>query len=289
MKPKKVDTRGSVKTVTSNDFITAQGLEKLSLKSRKMLYIAISQCKKNDKNFYIYEISAKAFAEVMNITPEAVYSEANRITDELMAGILSAISKSGKSFEKYSIFSSCKYENGVLQFKLNPDMTRFLLELKGDFSQPLLSDFLRMKSPYSMSIWHLMQREMCSNKPNLTNTIQFDLSLAELREVTGTQEKLKQLSEFKKRCFDKALREIDENCGVRITYENIKQGRTVIGFRCAAVSVLHIDKGEIPQNVKNKARMGRLRIESKCRELTPEEAAEYERLIASAQQIELKF
>ena len=42
---KKIDTRDSIKTVTSNDFITAKGLEKLSLKARKMLYIAISQCK----------------------------------------------------------------------------------------------------------------------------------------------------------------------------------------------------------------------------------------------------
>ena len=50
----------------------------------------------------------------------------------------------------------CEYEHtGVLKFQLNRDMTDFLLELKGDFTQPLLEDFLKMKSHYSMAIWHL--------------------------------------------------------------------------------------------------------------------------------------
>lgn len=289
-KPKKINTKSGVKTVTSNNFITAKGMEKLSLKARKMLYIAISQCKKNDKDFYAYEISVKDFATLMNITPEAVYSEADQITSELMSGILQVIPKGGKYFRKYSLFSMCEYEHdGILRFKLNPDMTSFLLELKSDFSQPLLEDFLKMKSPYSMAIWHLMQREMHSHKPGLTDTIQFDLSLEELREVTGTQEKLKQLCQFKEKCFDKALREIDENCGVKITYENIKKGRTIIGFRCFATSVFHIDKNKIPQEIKDKARLGLLRIETKRRELTPKEKEEYDSLVAQSEQMELKF
>ena len=287
---KKIDTRESVKTVTSNSFITAKGLEKLSLKARKMLYVAISQCRQNDKNFYTYEISVKDFAELMNITPEAVYSEADKITDELLSGVLRVIPEGKKYFKKYSLFSMCEYEHdGVLRFKLNPDMTAFLLELKGDFSQPLLEDFMKMNSPYSMANWHLMQREMHSHKPDLTNVIQFDLSLEELREVTGTQDKLKQLGEFKKRVFDKALREIDENCGVKITYENIKKGRTVVGFRCSAVSVFHIDESKIPQKVKDRARLGVLKIQSKQRELTPEEQEEYDLLVANSEQMELKF
>lgn len=287
---KKIDKRDSLKTVTSNSFITAKGLEKLSLKARKMLYIAISQCRKNDKDFFTYEISVKDFAELMNITPEAVYTEADSITDELMSGVLRVIPEGKKYFKKYSLFSMCEYEHdGVLRFKLNKDMTNFLLELKGDFTQPLLEDFLKMKSPYSMAIWHLMQREMQSKKPGVTNEIEFDLSIEELREVTGTQEKFKQIGELKRFVFDKALREIDENCGVKITYENIKKGRTVVGFHCSAESIYHIDESKIPQKVKDRARLGNLRIAQKQRELTPEEQEEYDLLVANSEQMELKF
>ena len=55
---KKADTRKSVRAVTSNNFITAMGIEEMSLKARKLLYIAISQCKKNDQEFFEYQISA---------------------------------------------------------------------------------------------------------------------------------------------------------------------------------------------------------------------------------------
>lgn len=281
----KVDARESVKTVTSNNFITAKGLDKLSLKARKMLYIAISQCKQNDTDFYVYEISIKEFAKLMNITPETVYSEADKITDELMTGFLSVVPEGEKYFTKYSLFSMCEYRHdGVLRFKLNPDMTTFLLKLKGDFSQPLLNDFLRMNSPYSMVIWHLMQREMYSRKPNLINAIQFDLSLKELREITGTQNKLKQLGQFKEKVFNKALREIDENCGVKVTYENIKKGRTIIGFRCTAVSTFHIDESKVPQKVKNDTRLKALKIKSKVEGLTPEEQEEYNFLSVNAEE-----
>lgn len=287
---KKVDTRESVRTVTSNSFITSKGLERLSIKARKMLYIAISQCRKHDKEFYTYEISVKEFANLMDITPEAVYTEADKITEELMSGILQIKPENKKYFRKYSLFSMCEYEHdGVLRFKLNPDMTNFLLELKGDFTQPLLDDFLKMRSPYSMAIWHLMQREMHSKKPGVTNVIEFDLALDELREITGTQDKLKQIGQFKERVFDKALREIEDNCGIKVTYENIKKGRSIVGFRCSAVSQYHIDEDKIPQRVKDKARLGMLRIEGKRRELTPEEQEEYEFLVANSEQIELKF
>ena len=76
---------------------------------------------------------------------------------------------------------------------------------------------------------------------------------------------------------------------MKITYENIKIGRTVVGFRCSAVSVFHIDESKIPQKVKDQARLGNLRIAQKQRELTPEEQEEYDLLVANSDQMELKF
>lgn len=140
----------------------------MTLKARKLLYIAISQCKKNDQEFFEYQITN-----------------------------------------------------------------------------------------YSIEIWHLIQREMKSIKPNSTDIIQFDLSLEELRAVTGTQDKLKQMVHFKDKCFDKALREIYDNCGVNITYQNIRIGRKIVGFRCTAVSAVH----------KERARQGKERIRNSQKRL----------------------
>lgn len=252
---RKIDTRESVRVVTSNDFITACGLDGISLKARKLLYIAVAQCRKSDTEFYEQEMTAVEFANMMGISPSHVYEEADRITDELMHGFLKIGSeKSKRAFKKFSIFNVCEYtENATLKFKLNKDMTDFLLGITKDFSQPLLDDFLKMNSPYSMAIWHLMQREMHSKKAYGVYTIEFDLSLDELRQVTGTQDKLKQLVEFKRRVLDKAIREIKDNCGEVITYENIKSGRTVTGFHFKVVCQHYIEPSKLSQ--KNKERL----------------------------------
>lgn len=85
---RELNTKESVRTVTSNQFITACGLEGISLKARKLLYIAISQSKKTDTEFYEYEIGVKEFADLMGIAPTHVYQEADVVTDELMRGFV---------------------------------------------------------------------------------------------------------------------------------------------------------------------------------------------------------
>lgn len=244
---RELNTKESVRTVTSNQFITSCGLENVSLKARKLLYIAISQSKKTDTEFFEYEISVKEFADLMGIDASNVYQEADALTDELMRGFVKIQEKDSKSWRKYQLFDMCEYtENGSIRFEISKQMTDFLLNLTGNFSQPLLHDFLKMRSPYSMAIWHLIQREMKSKKLGMTATTSFDISLRELRQVTGCENKLKQVGEFKKRVLDKALREIFNCAGIRITYQNIKVGRTVEGFRFFAEGVGHIDLSRIP-------------------------------------------
>ena len=236
---KELDTRESVKVVTSNNFITACGLEGISLKARKLLYLAISQCKRNDKEFFEYFITIKDFAELMNISSTHVYEEAESICDELAKGFIK-IRKSKEDIKRRKLFNVCdNVKNGII-FQLDKDMTDLLLELKGSFTQPLLHDFLKMRSPYSIAIWHLIQREMQSKKPYADVLIEFDLTLDELRQVTGTEKNYKKISHFKERILDKALREIKENCCINIEYTHIKKDRHIIGFHFVTKSQFYM-------------------------------------------------
>lgn len=284
-----VDTRSNVRTVTKNSFITAAGLNRLSLRARKLLYIAISQCRKNDSDFYEYEISAKQFAELMGITLRAVYKTADEITDELMHGFIKYRPQDKKQFQKYALFSVCSYTDGMLSFKLNPDMTEFLLQIKSDFSQPLLEDFLKMNSPYSMAIWHLMQREMKSKKPGVADEIKFFVSLDEIREVTNTKNKFKKMSDIKRFVFEKALKEIENNCGVKIQYENVKQSRNVIGFNCTVISSYHIDTSKFTKKQRDMIARNAARIKKHkaVRKLSVVEQKEYEELTDDSRQMNL--
>ena len=279
-----LNTGPNIKVVTSNNFITACGLEKISLKARKLLCLAISQCRITDKEFYEYTVTIQEFADIMGIDSSNLYKEADKITDELMN---SFIRVEGIEVRKYPLFDMCYYNKSYIGFEICKKMTDFLLELKKNFTQVLLDDLVRMRSQYSMAIWHLMQREMHSKKPGVTDVVQFELSLEELRLVTGTQSKFSQVGQFKEKVLDKAIREIKENCGVLITYKNLKQGKTIIGFRFTAISQTHIDEEKIPQSVKDRARMFEIKQQSKGREMTEKEKAEYDRLTDGAEQLSL--
>lgn len=287
---KEIDKRECVKVVTDNKFIMAKGLPDLSLKARKLLYLAVAQAKQKDKEFFTYEISPRDFAQIMGIAPTNVYKEAFDITGELATSKISIIPEGKKRFKHIPLTALCEYdENSIIRIEINPRMAELLLGLKGNFTQPDLYDFMKMRSAYSMAIWHLMQKEMKSKKVSMTSKIVIDLSIEQIREVTGTQEKFKQVGQLKEKVLDKALREIKQNCSVEVTYENIKQGRTVIGFRCFVVSKYHIDEKKIPQKMKDRARLGQLRIKGKQRELTLEEQKEYDTLTAKCEQMKLKF
>lgn len=249
---KKLDLRENIKVVTSNQFITACGLEKISLKARKLLYIAISQCKKNDKEFYEYSINIPEFAKLMDISPSNVYQEADAICDELAKGFIKI--KDDNETKRRSLFSVCDNSHTAIVFQLNPDMTSLLLELKGNFSKPLLYDFLKMNSSYSIAIWHLMQRQMKSKLVGITDTIEFDLTLEELRQITGTEKTFERLSDFKRYVLDKAIREIKDNCGVIITYTNIKRSRTVVGFHFSAVNPFHMEESDLSEETRQKVK-----------------------------------
>ncbi len=242
-KKKELSTKDNIKVVTSNSFITALELSKMSLKARKLLYVAIAQCEKNDEEFYEYKITVPEFAKLMGIQTTNVYQESFEITKELAKSEITYMPKGKKRYKHVPLMSLCDYDESYLKIELNPRMTELLLQLKGDFTQALLKDFMKMKSAYSMAIWHLMQREMKGKKPG-SRRIDFYLSLEELRLVTGTEDKFKKISHFKDKVLNKALLEIQENCGTVITYKNRKEGRTVIGFDFCAINKFGIDLTE---------------------------------------------
>lgn len=272
---KKIDTRESLHTVTDNGLIDAQELPSLSLNARKLFYVAISQCKQTDEAFYEYETTPAELAEMWGIDRSNVYREADKITTELMK-IVITLRTGKKSFQKRHLFEKCAYDDDAkLTFKLHNEMTDLLLGLKKDFSKPLVWDFMRMRSPYSMAVWHLFQKKMQSTKPLIHQVIQFEASLEELRAVTGTEKKLRQVGQFKERVLDKALDEIKRECLVDVRYTNLKEGRRIIGFRFTAQSAIgYVDEALLSVKTRKRARKAELIRKRATVGLTASEQAE---------------
>lgn len=284
---RKLDKRDTVRMVTDNSIIDAQDLPKLSLDARKLFYIAVSQCKKNDKEFYTYETTPTELSEMWGVSRQAVYQMAKKTCKELMQIVITLPNDGKKGFRMRHLFEKCDYDDSsVLTFKLHKEMSDLLLGLKKDFTKPYVWDFMKMRSPYSMAIWHLFQREMKSFKPLMTDRIEFDISLEELRRVTGCENKLKQVGQFKERVLDKALVEIKRNCWTDITYTNNKRGRFITGFRFSAVSVFgHVNVDDLTYRQQKKLRRAQLVNKKADGVITPEELEELEELKADLDQL----
>ena len=272
---KKLDKRDNITIVSDNGLIDAQNLPKLSLNARKLFYIAVSQCRKDDREFYKFETTPTELAEMWGISRQEVYQVAEPICKELMQ-IVITLRTGRKSFRMRHLFEICEYDDDAkLTFKLHSEMSDLLLGLKKDFSKPLLWDFMQMRSPYSMAIWHLFQREMRSSRPKTTQILKFDISLEELRAVTGCEKKFTAISEFKRFVLDKAIKEIRNNCLVEITYSNLKRGRTITGFRFAAkLSFGYMDVSNLSTRMRKKMRQAELFRKRASGGLDPDEAGE---------------
>ena len=82
---------------------------------------------------------------------------------------------------------------------------------------------LRLKKDYSLDIYHLAKKHQKMGG--------FQISLDELFEQLGLPESYRRIGNLKDRVIKPSLDEITKNTDITLTYENIKSGRSVVGFK----------------------------------------------------------
>jgi len=82
---------------------------------------------------------------------------------------------------------------------------------------------LRLKKDYSLDFYHLAKKHQTMGG--------FQISLDELFQQLGLPESYKRLDNLKNRVIEPSLDEITANTDIDLTYENVKRGRSVVGFK----------------------------------------------------------
>lgn len=82
---------------------------------------------------------------------------------------------------------------------------------------------LRLKKDYSLDFYHLAKKHQTMGG--------FQITLNELFEQLGLPESYQDLSNLKKRVIKPSLDEITANTDIDLSYENVKRGRSVVGFK----------------------------------------------------------
>ena len=87
--------------------------------------------------------------------------------------IMSKPFKIGKGV--YNWFSALEYEEGIIEYRFDPALKPFLLELKDNFTKYNISNILKLRSSYSIQVFELLaQYKVIGNRT---------ISIKEFREV----------------------------------------------------------------------------------------------------------
>ena len=82
---------------------------------------------------------------------------------------------------------------------------------------------LRLKKDYSLDFYHLAKKHQTMGG--------FQISLDELFEQLGLPESYRRIGNLKDRVIKPSLHEITANTDIDLSYENVKRGRSVVGFK----------------------------------------------------------
>lgn len=129
-------------------------------------------------------------------------------------------------FDIIPYFSKLSYRSGKVYAKFNPEMKKFLLELKSFFTQYNLIEYLTLPSIYSQKLFELLKSWEHGNSKGFV-----EFSLADLHDYLETPDSLRaDFAGFRRRILEKAEKDINKT-SLEFAWEAIKTGRAVTSVR----------------------------------------------------------
>ena len=182
-------------------------------------------------------------------------TEVDRATDRLIGRYISIYFQGG--FEKYTIFQHIKYkpEQGLF-IKFNEDMRKFILEIYENyknygFTKIDMQQIFFLSSAYAMRILELLLQY--KNTAN-NGIIEREVSIDELRKMLNVPDGAYKgrISNFRQKVLDLPINDINKNTQYHVSYEPIKYGRRVKGFKFTCNCNNVIEDDEFTETIESK-------------------------------------
>lgn len=188
----------------------------------RLVALLASKINATDKDFQTYEIHV---SELSNKSLGGNdYKELAAAVDKTMSRVITIYDDNG--WTKYNVFSRCRFRrsDGVLELGFHPDLIPHYLQLKKNFAQYNLFEYLTLPSIYSQRIFeYLKSWDDC---PETT------IQLNDLHELLDTPASFrKDFRNFRLRVLEKSHKDIHGKTALAFEWEPIKQGRTVVAIR----------------------------------------------------------
>jgi len=224
-----LNTDATNMVVQSNNLI--MGRQNLSINAAKVLRTLIMQIKPDDDSLKYYYIDIRALSKMLELPPNDLYRDIDKITDELLDQRIEAKDPAKGKFTKARLVVTTSFDGADgLYLRINDDLRPFLLGLKERYTKYALEEILKMKSVYAIRIFELLQKNtLVKYLPK--NGADIDLKVAEIRRACDCENKLLRFDNFKTKVLDVACKEINERTNYEISYTTIKVGRNIDTIR----------------------------------------------------------
>lgn len=197
---------------------------KLSLQEQRILLITASKVQPSDEDFKQYKFRVRDLIERIGAGNQtSMYTYIKEVIKGLQSKTIEYKKGNRTYVANWLVTSIYEETEGTIILKLNPDLKEFFLQLKERFTTYQLENVIQLNSVYSIRIYELLKQYESIKKRNFP--------LEELREKLGIEKtKYKQYGHFKNRVLTVAQEEVAEKTDIQFTFEEVKQGRKVVGI-----------------------------------------------------------
>ena len=220
-------------------------LQNLSLPEIRIIQLAIVDARETNTGLSTdkpLRIDALRYAEMFETTRQNGYKRMKDAEENLFNRRFSYIDERGKLIKSRWIQQVTYLDDeGAIELVFTLAVVNGISRIDGAedfFTSYLLEQTASMDSIYSVRLYELLVQWVTAK-----NTPLFELE--KFRDQLGVEDhEYKRMGNFKLRVLDLAVKEINEKSDIKVSYSQVKKGRTITGFK---FKVLAKDK---PKNVK---------------------------------------
>jgi plasmid replication initiation protein len=169
-------------------------------------------------------ISAQEFAEECGIKVNSAYKQIELASKKLVDRSFSYTNEKGKKVYSNWVIDATYEDAGVsLRFTSVVLMMLKILDKYNPYTRYKKDVVLKLKKDYSIDFYHLAKK---SEKLG-----SFELTIDSMFIEFGLPESYRDLRNLKRRVLKDPIDEINNHTDINLTYEPIKKGRSVVGFK----------------------------------------------------------
>ncbi len=211
---------------------------------------------REEEDGYYVEMTAAQLGDIIGVNGGAFYKQLRPVAEHMTNRTFGVVDDNNESFDFINLIIEAKYSDGVFTVVFNKKMKEHIMNLEKDFTPLPKSLMMAFNSEYSFRLYELLKKACYypkTYKGPKNGKFRIEMSVSELKLSIGVvnsaldavQKELKKSpkpdydravaksperlyenwADFRRRCLDPPIEEINAKSDIQVSYEAQKSGR----------------------------------------------------------------